>query len=243
MKNNQPGHPLLRERAFTLGELLIAVAIIAILAALFFPAINRAISFSRQVKSAGNLRAMGPALMAYANDHNGALIAGAINTDAMSTPFWFNTLGPYMGSPEDATPAGAARKVRPAWQNDPAKVFNDPPVYNGKACSGVGYGWNHAYFGYLPYEPYRTANGWRSNLKQVDQPAQTIIIGTSPDDPNSKDVLQHVVLHPGNAGTVRFGGKGLFLFLDGHVEALTPTETAANNNYLFLKKKPATVNP
>lgn len=223
-----------RQSAFTLLELLAVIAVIVVLGALLFPGIKKAINLGHQAKSTANLRAMGQGLMSYVNDNNGALIRGAINTGNMDYPFWFNYLGPYMQSPEEATAEGAARKKRPSWQNDPAKVFTDPPLYNNKACCGVGYGWNHAYFGYVPY---LSGYGWGSKFAEVDKPAQTIIIGTSTDDPNAKDILQHVVLHAGGK-TVRYGGRGLFLMLDGHVEALTPEETGANDKYLFKKKKP-----
>jgi prepilin-type N-terminal cleavage/methylation domain-containing protein/prepilin-type processing-associated H-X9-DG protein len=232
-------HRFVRTRtAFTLIELLIVIAIVVVLAALLFPALNKSINLAYQAQSTGKLRAMGPALSAYVSDHDGYLIHGAISpvVDGRTVPFWFNALDPYMGADIDATSAGWTNAARPAWQNDPAKKFTNPPLYNGKG-SGVGYGWNHQYFGYVSYSPYGAALGWGSKMLQVDKPSQTIIIGTSTDNVNSTDALQHVVLFY-NSST-RFGGKGLFLFVDGHVQALTPAEANTNNGYLFKKTKPA----
>lgn len=225
-----------RQAALTLTELLICVAILAVLVILAAPLSGKLMLNAHRSRAIANLRNMGIALTSYVNDKNGRLIPGAINTSS-SVPFWFNHLGPYMNTPEDATSAGAARLERPAWQQDPAKRFKEPlPQRYNKGC-GVGFGWNHAYFGYVEYEKHRTDCGWGARMSEVDRPSHTIIIGTSTDNAAHPDALQHVVLHAGGQ-TVRYNGRGLFLMLDGHVEALTPEETKANDNYLFRKQKP-----
>ncbi len=56
--------------AFTLMELLIVITIIALLASLFFPLINSVFYKTDILKCTSNLRALGIAAHAYANDHN-----------------------------------------------------------------------------------------------------------------------------------------------------------------------------
>lgn len=56
-------------RAFTLLELLLVVAIIAILAALIFPALGSARERAQVIQCRNNLRQQGIALAAYASDH------------------------------------------------------------------------------------------------------------------------------------------------------------------------------
>lgn len=221
-------------------ELLVVIAITAILIALLFTAIGKVSWHSKKTRSINNLRQMGNALMAFASDNDGRLIEGAISPLYQRTrpKFWFNVLDAYMGG-MDYTVEGQRRAERPAWQNDPVKVFTTPPVFQGFGC-GVGYGWNYFYFGYESNQP--TRYGWGSRLSQVENPSQTIIIGTSIDDPNASDLLKHSLIYsqPGAVQSMarRYDGAGLYLLLDGHVEAFTPEEIMANDSYLFRKEKP-----
>jgi prepilin-type N-terminal cleavage/methylation domain-containing protein len=57
-----------RHNAFTLVEILVVLAIIAILAAILFPAFNRAKENSRQVNCASNLSQIGFAVLQYRKD-------------------------------------------------------------------------------------------------------------------------------------------------------------------------------
>jgi prepilin-type N-terminal cleavage/methylation domain-containing protein len=59
------------ERAFTLIELLIVIATVAILAALVIPAFNRVLESAKATKDMSNLRQIGAATQMYMNDNNG----------------------------------------------------------------------------------------------------------------------------------------------------------------------------
>src|SRR5260370_34452084 len=65
------GSPPLAKHAFTLIELLIVIAIIAILAGIAIPALNSAFERAKATKDMSNLRQIGTATQMYMNDNNG----------------------------------------------------------------------------------------------------------------------------------------------------------------------------
>ncbi len=64
--------------AFTLVELLVVLAIIAVLASLLLPALGRAQASARGIACTGNLRQLGIAVRAYAEDHQSILPAAEL---------------------------------------------------------------------------------------------------------------------------------------------------------------------
>ncbi|MBI4027808.1 MAG: DUF1559 domain-containing protein [Verrucomicrobia bacterium] len=65
--------------AFTLAELLVVVAIIALLAALLLPALNRAKETARKAVCMNNLKQIGYAMRLYATDYNGYMLPPNMN--------------------------------------------------------------------------------------------------------------------------------------------------------------------
>ena len=62
-----------KQYSFTLVELLVVIAVISILAAIFLPAIRTAMEASRCAKCANNIKQIHVATVLYADDHNGYL--------------------------------------------------------------------------------------------------------------------------------------------------------------------------
>lgn len=67
-----------RHAAFTLVELLVVVAIIALLIALLFPVLHAARDAATTTQCLSNLRQIGAAIRAYANDNHDCLVPGAM---------------------------------------------------------------------------------------------------------------------------------------------------------------------
>ena len=101
--------------AFTLLELLLVIGIVAVLLALLLPLLGRARESARRTACLGNLRQIGAALGAYADDHRGFLPYSA-NYEQVHPEDWFwwqadrvqecgdRGIGPYLGlaAPEPA---------------------------------------------------------------------------------------------------------------------------------------------
>jgi len=85
--------------AFTLIELMISVAVLAVLAGLLIPAATTVHGLALQMKCSSNLRQVGMAVLAYAGDHDDVLPAAQNFGDdnPATSPAWFFRLPPYTG--------------------------------------------------------------------------------------------------------------------------------------------------
>ncbi|MFM8763518.1 MAG: type II secretion system protein, partial [Spartobacteria bacterium] len=63
-------------KAFTVIEILVVIAIVAVLAALLFPAMSAALDRAKDTKCISNLRQIGTAVQLYANENNGNIVPG-----------------------------------------------------------------------------------------------------------------------------------------------------------------------
>ena len=111
-------------RGFTLIELLTVIAIIAILAGLLIPAVNRVRVSARQSVCASNMRQIGLALHMFANDHNGRLPGIAHFSENES---WIFTLAPYLDDVNEIriSPGDPRRDERMARDHSTSYVMND----------------------------------------------------------------------------------------------------------------------
>ncbi len=109
-------------KAFTLIELLVVIAIIAILAAILFPVFGRAKQAGQAKACFGNTKALGLAVVLYADDHNGALVPAILHeyktdTSYKDRKYWRKLLFPYVRS--------YSAYICPAMKNE-ARAWSTP---------------------------------------------------------------------------------------------------------------------
>lgn len=143
-----------RHRGFTLMELLTAIGIIAVLAALLFPAFTTARKSADGAKCAGNLRQIGAAVMAYAGENDGAFPRGGyggsgtlpLDPPATDGLGWLTDIYPYVGRERDVFVCPAGEEKSPtgtaSWIRMPGMTINDPKypmhyAYNAQLNTNV----------------------------------------------------------------------------------------------------------
>lgn len=195
----------------TLIELLIVIAIVAILVSLLLPAIQLFKERGNRVKCASNLKQCGTAIFCYAADNNGVLPKGgsggpADPADAYSSGL-VSALAPYLdfkvwtcpaiNSPTINDPANSGNPQRCTYQYFPYSVFSSGAVVLARQldCSA-----NTVLMQDLIYL-FTGSNAWRSNH-------------------NSGGLLRRDVYASNPSFATYFGGTPLgmnTLFGDGHV--------------------------
>lgn len=204
-KNDLPAGVEPEEKAFTLIELLTVLAMIAILAALLLLALNSAVESSRTAKCASNLRQIGVAIFAYANDHDGNLPVQYWWTDSAAPPALscypgqpngLGFLAPYLGVEDTYLGLGVKPKVFDCPSAPGHYFFNNADIPNW--CSYVYQSPNTADYGATdPNLPNKAVN-CTASMALVTETAQ--IWGGRPAPHKGKKV--NVLYGDGSVETV-----------------------------------------
>jgi prepilin-type N-terminal cleavage/methylation domain-containing protein len=123
-----------RRRAFTLVELLVVIAVIAILASILFPVFAQAREAARSNTCAANLRQLGIALQLYGRDHDGRYPPQDPGLPALVLPY-VNDISIFR-CPSDAAPASTLRAL-----NAEPPLAPNGPRYPGLIRVPAGFGY------------------------------------------------------------------------------------------------------
>jgi prepilin-type N-terminal cleavage/methylation domain-containing protein len=197
------------KRAFSLVELLIVIAVIAILAALLVPVINKAKDVAKRANCVNNVAQINHALLMYADDHADA-VRGLTNGDKVYFTYK-DSLGPYLSH------AGAY--TNNALFTCPADNFNcdDPNIkalFPWDQIAGIGF-YRQAATDYGSYffngsadanDDPRAAKPFTS----IRQPSQMVLVA---EDSGGLALSAHNRKQPYQFNNA----KNAMSFVDGHV--------------------------
>jgi prepilin-type N-terminal cleavage/methylation domain-containing protein len=218
--------PLLHRTGFTLMELLIVIAIIALLSALLLPALSRGREKARQTVCIGNLRQLGLAARMYWDDHDGRAFHYRTHETNNGTIYWFGwmergaegqrafdrTMGalhPYL--------AGRGIELCPSLGYHMAK-------FKLKA-TGAAYGYGYNIHLSVPITQPAL------NTEQIRNPAAVALFADAaqvnafqPPASRENPMLEEFYYISTNEPTTHFRhtGTAKVVFIDSHVEALRP---------------------
>lgn len=217
---------LCKKTEFTLIELLIVIAIIAILASLLLPALGRARESAKKTLCSSNLRQLHQGAMLYATDNNNYLPGGEGWSVKVADAIG---LAPNQGnlyvqhSPVGIFICPSTEKMA-GYENDPILTSYGPTLSYDAPPSGKYGGW---VYGYFPSE-------YRGKPKKLNMVIENSVLLL---DKKLKlftwsSCMSYDYNHPGYTNSMdeswgasyQHSGSSNFLFKDGHVESYRPAQ-------------------
>ena len=208
---------------FTLIELLIVIAIIAILASMLLPALGKAREKAYAIQCVSNLKQIGLALQQYTDTYGGYFPPQSINT-------WFNKLSPYLGIPTMVDASG----IRVAWPYDKVGPLHCPAdkegyeKYHANATPSAKLMESYITNFFTVGEKITSYDESKQMqmLRDVKSPSLTMYLADGSQGSSANKLVSRN-LYPFKSGSVssdpglrfRHNKQCTFLFVDGHVEA------------------------
>ncbi len=230
----------LNEKAFTLVEILIVLAILAVLGGLVFAAVNNAKDRGLMAQSTNNIRLITTANLAYAAD-NGEYVPAA---DRWNNRRWCGAR-PSRKESYDASEGFLSPYLGRSRSVTPCPLFRDMLTGGDSFESGAGgYGYNSQYVGGRPGGGYDEDGILISaTIGQISNPDSVVMFATTALA-RSSGVQEYPFAEPpfwdfGYGPTssrptpsvhFRFNGKAIVSWCDGHISVEEPNDSAGGFN-------------
>jgi len=208
-KNGSPSHA---KRAFTLLELLIVVAIIAILAGILFPVFARARENARRASCLSNLKQIGLAGLQYSQDYDERVMP--VSMPGVGKTFY------WWGSWDGTTLKQSEGLLQPYMKSEQIQVC---PSFENKMRAAIGltgYAYNQKYL-----HPFGSPS---VSLAVISAPSQTVLMADSARISflDGRTVEGNTYLSAPSEDYPTFQARhnetGSVLWCDGHAKARKP---------------------
>ncbi len=225
-------YPLSRSRGFSLVELLMVIAIIAILAAILIPVTSSIRKQGYVTHNLANLRALQAANILYAQENDGSFVpVGAFNENGSYGSFWYQRddfVVEYLEIPDPSD--WPENRLSPlATQRNPA----------GELYISRSYGYNFTELG-----AYGVANTSRvATINTVADPAQTLAFADALDWQIQMSGANRYVseeadvnVNQNNAIAYRYDGAAGVVYFDGHTAMLKRADVVDNEKLWLIRE-------
>lgn len=216
------------QKGFTLLEMLAAIAVVVLLAALLFPAFGKIRGQQKAATCASNLRQIGLLVYQYAGENNGQLPASYDGSAPLTmASLWYCKLADLAGMQRTPWYIGTG--------SGSERIFLCPSTpergKQGVSNNDISYGWN--YLGLTLRDSDANPYGMATTLASVAQPARTIMVADSNEsgNPNFYYVISSRDFRP----DCRHSGRANVLFVDGHVELMQRDDLIKEDLYRLKK--------
>ena len=226
---------------FTLIELLIVIAIIAILAGMLLPSIGRAKEAAQQIQCIGNMKQLGVYSTMYANDNDETALPCSQKMATNAYGAWFMKLAnDYIGQ---NVGLDRSEKLSELFSCPSDKVGYDPTFtsYSSPNKDNISYTWNTTLGDYDRLKNVNTSSVKELSPKKVRSvPSRVVILTERGGDYGVYlrfDVLNYQPR--GQVGLWHNGRNALNCgYIDGHAERVSrrETESSAWDRANFLLK-------
>jgi prepilin-type processing-associated H-X9-DG protein/prepilin-type N-terminal cleavage/methylation domain-containing protein len=220
--------------AFTLVELLVVIALIALLMSILLPTISVAHQQAQSVQCLSNLRQMAIAAAAYANVYDGYYpisYYGSFQSPVSTSYSWDFTTQTNINTGVQTVVPGLL------WMGSTNMQVQQCPAYDGRSDSlsdpYTGYNYNTSYIGHGQFESIPSP----IKMASVLYPTRCALFGDGQYYSGADKYMRAPLPNPGDAnftsrsaGTQGFRHRGgtNVVFCDGHAETLTQRYTNAS---------------
>ncbi len=167
-----------RSKAFTLVELLVVIATLAVIAGLLFPVLTDARKSASQTRCSSNFRSAGLAVALYTGDHDetSILASQAPGPDARAETdrTWAQMLRPYVGGASIFRCPNDSFKLDADTNYDPDVVTLDPATLDYEQSRRTNLGYNYLTFSPIGEAPNRKWVSIPANMSSIATPAMTL---------------------------------------------------------------------
>lgn len=218
-----------KQNAFTLVEMLIVVAIISILIALLFPALNRALNDARTLACANNQKQVLLGIHQYYGDNNGyGPVLWHYDSGAI-LHFWYDNTGvwPYLYPGEICSANKTSRSVICCPQTENNAYYNGESRVLHVGPDGQTYAFNSRIDNII------WTKGKASKLSVIKHPSRVLIVFEA-FDPGSSGYSAWISLYSRSTSLVNHHNNGVNTgYLDGHCRWMGEWDWPTSNNVEF----------